>query len=220
MNKKLIAMMIVPLMLLMSGALAYSAFSGQANTSITAKAGTITVSEYAEVVTGYSQNTNLTITGGYGSNTQTATLNSVGVNYSIENLATVPNEGGLQNITYFVNITNLAPGNWVELSFTLRNNGSVGVMFGNPVVNAMGVTFTGSADLNLSNVTGSAGNHGVFVGNGPTSDEPLANVSLQSTPLNYLFATNYAAATGTSAHAQSGYAFAFGPFSSGFGGVL
>ena len=52
MNKKLIALMIVPIMLTLSGAMAYSAFSGTALTKVTATAGDITANEYAELVTG------------------------------------------------------------------------------------------------------------------------------------------------------------------------
>jgi hypothetical protein len=213
MNKKLIALMIVPIMLTLSGAMAYSAFSGTALTKVTATAGDITANEYAELVTGYSHNTNITVTGGFGHNTDTAFLNdSTVISLNGEpNLATVPSTStGAQYIVYYINVSNLAPGNWVKVHMTLTNKGSVGLVFGIPVIEADEVSFSGSG-LNLSNVTGSLGLSDIF-----TTSNPLSGVAGLSGSSGYTFATSDSSVTVGGA-ATSGYAFAFGPTVSDFG---
>ncbi len=213
MNKKMFALLIVPVFLIASGALAYSAFSGVASTNITAKAGDITANEYAELVSGYSSNTVIYVSGGYGSNTDTATLSSSSViSPSGEtNLATVPSgTTGLQDLVYYVNISNLAPGNWVKLHFTLSNKGSVGLEFGTPYIGTVSFSTSG---LNLSNVTGYLDHSDIF-----TSGNPLSGVSGLSGKGNYTFATSDSSvSTGAGTTAQSGYAYAFGPTVSDFG---
>lgn len=207
------ALMMVPIFLLASGALAYSAFSGVATTSVAAAAGDITANEYAELVSGYSKNTNITITGGYGSNTETAFLNdSKVISLNGEpNLGTVPSTStGTQDLVYFINVTNLAPGNWVKLHFTFTNKGSVGLVFGVPTIG--NVVLHGS-NLNLSNVTGSLDTLDFF-----TTNNPLTGVSTLSGASGYTYATNDASTSaGTTSAATSGYAFAFGPSVSDFG---
>ena len=213
MNKKMFALLVVPVFLIASGALAYSAFSGVASTSITAKAGDITANEYAELVGGYSSNTAIYVTGGYGSNTNTAQLvNSAEISPTGEqNLATVPSTStGSQYIVYYLNVSNLAPGNWVKVHFTLTNKGSVGLEFGIPYIGT--VTFSTSG-LNLSNVTGSLDTKDIF-----TSHNPLSGVYGLSGKGNYTFATSDSSvSSGPGTPAQTGYAFAFGPTDSGFG---
>ncbi len=211
MNKKLIALMIVPIMLTLSGAMAYSAFSGTVTTKVVASAGDITANEYAELVTGYSQNTNITVTGGFGQNTNTAFLNdSKVIPFNDEpNLATVPStSSGAQVIVYYINVSNLAPGNWVKVHMTLTNKGSVGLIFGTPVIDK--VTFSGKG-LNLSNVTGSLGHSDIF-----TTGNPLSGVAGLSGSSGYTFATSDSSVT-VGGPASSGYAFAFGPTVSDFG---
>ncbi len=208
MNKKLIALMIVPIMLTLSGAMAYSAFSGTITTKVTATAGTLTVNEYAELVTGYSSNTNIKVTGGFGSNTDTAYLNDSKVNYNNHNLATVPStSSGSQYLIYYLNVSNLAPGNWVEIGLTLGNKGTVGVIFGNPTIGPVKISKSG---LNLSNVTGSLGKGNIFTSN------PLSGVSGLSDSSGYTFYTTDGSVS-TGGPAVPGYAFAFGPFTSDFG---
>ena len=212
MNKKMFALLVVPVFLISSGALAYSAFSGVASTSITAKAGDITANEYAELVSGYSSNTVIYVSGGYGSNTDTATLTSSSVISNGEpNLATVPTtDTGAQEFIYYLNVSNLAPGNWVKVHFTLENKGTVGLVFGVPSIGT--VTFSNSG-LNLSNVTGALDTKDVF-----TSGNPLSGVSGLSGKDNYTFATtDSSVSSGTGTVAQTGYAFAFGPTVSDFG---
>lgn len=213
MNKKLIALMIVPIMLTLSGAMAYSAFSGTATTHVAAQAGEITANEYAELVTGYSRNTNITVTGGFGSQTDTAFLNDSNVIPLNQepNLGTVPSTSyGSQYIVYYLNISNLAPGNWVKVHFTLTNKGSVGLVFGIPTIGT--VSFSGNG-LNLSNVTGSLDTGDIF-----TTGNPLSGVSSLSGKSGYTFATSDASVPyGPSTVATSGYAFAFGPTVSDFG---
>lgn len=207
------ALLVVPVFLIASGALAYSAFSGVAATNIAASAGDITANEYAELVTGYSSNTVIYVSGGYGLNTNTATLtSSTESSPSGEtNLATVPTtDTGAQNFVYYVNVSNLAPGNWVKLHFSLSNKGSVGLIFGKPYIGS--VTFSKSG-LNLSNVTGSLEHKDIF-----TSGNPLSGVSGLSGIGNYTFATSDSSVTsGAGTLTHPGYAFAFGPTVSDFG---
>ena len=208
MNKKMFALLVVPVFLIASGALAYSAFSGVASTGITAKAGDITANELAEITTGYSSNTAIYISGGHGSNTVKSSLMDGKI--AKGELAYVPSSStGSQNIVYYLNVSNLAPGNWVEFTFTLRNNGSVGLEFGDPHLGQVKFSTDG---LNFSNVSGIA-NHGTVF----TSGTPLSGIAGQHANGVYTYATSDSSVSiGTSSDAQSGYAYAIGSLSSGF----
>lgn len=145
MNKKVIAMMIVPIMLTLSGAMAYSAFTGLSTTNVSAGAGTLTYSENLNLVNYFSGNTNLTAQMG---TTSFILSNHAGYDYADQMshylktpdyLGSVgPNSyNGYQQLAT-VNVSNFAPGNWVELNLTIINHGSVGFKVGPVTVSLNG----------------------------------------------------------------------------------
>ena len=103
-------MVMVPVLVVMSGALAFSAFSGTATTNVSATAGYISWDQSLVNNYTYMNNTNVVI-------------NSSSVS-SVHTGSNAPNMTDMS-----VGITNLAPGNWVELNFSIKNTGSVGLMF-------------------------------------------------------------------------------------------
>ncbi|MDS0256796.1 hypothetical protein ApAK_03765 [Thermoplasmatales archaeon AK] len=228
MNKKILALMMVPIILTMSGALAFSAFTGSITTKVSATAGEIQVDQTAEVTGFYTQNTNITLQGGYGAYSNTiylmdGKLYNTNPNAPHDVLATVPNSGYLQSLVYYVNVSNLAPGNWVTLTFSISVGPGVGVIFSDPAVGS--ATLHGT-DLNLSNVTGAAG--GFFTDSGLphelgifTSGSELTGVHLvPGTSYNYTYASNDPnVATGPGTVPTAGYAFAITSVS-GFGGSV
>ncbi len=235
MNKKVIAMILVPIMLTMSGALAFSAFTGSVNTGVSANSGTITANIGSEISGAYVRNTVLTVSGGNDGSaggTTTATIayvnGEVSTTYSTgSGLATVPVTGsGSQYVIYYLNVSNLAPGNWVKIEFTLQNEGSVGVIFHSPVVQTSMITFMknnvavpSSDQLNLSNISnnyaGTSGtNYALF-----NSGDQLYGLSNLTSSYGTLAATNYETAATSP---QDGFAYTLDggtgtQFTSGFG---
>lgn len=215
MNKKFIALMIVPIMLTLSGAMAFSAFNGSITTNINANAGKLTYAIGSEVVDWYSNNTNISVSGGAGTDTSTVFLLSTKATGDTL-LSPVPVSGG-SNVpfTYWINVSNLAPGNWVHIELTLTNNGTVGLIFARPIVGSVSFHPSSSPpDLNLSNVTGDSGltkiTQHVF-----ETGYPLEGIhSLTPSDTTYLAYTNYGASTGSSVSPESGFAYAFGKFTS------
>ncbi|MFG1449895.1 MAG: hypothetical protein AAE983_04565 [Thermoplasmataceae archaeon] len=110
----------VPVLVVMSGALAFSAFTGNITTNVNATAGYIGWSENVTGTYSYMHNTNLT-------NTFT---NVSTPSYSED--STIMNLG----------VSNLAPGNWIVFNITIKNTGSVGLELSTPstMVNSSGVT--------------------------------------------------------------------------------
>ena len=196
MNKKMFALLVVPVFLIASGALAYSAFSGNALTNVSAKAGSLTFDESGELAGFYAHNTNMTLVTGYGSHSVTIPINE-STSTGLE-LGTVPYNGYTSvALVYYVNLTNLAPGNWVNLTLTIANGGTVGFIVGTPSVGTAlfspSSASSSSQGLNLTDLTGHAN---LFSG-------PLSGVH----GTGYLYATNYGAATGSSVPGLTGYAF-------------
>ena len=216
MNRKLFALVMVPVLVVMGGALAFSAFSGNVTTSVTARAGQISVNEFATLYSGYSKYTSVKVTGGFGTNTNTAYLNDSKV-YPVNkeaNLATVPSEStGAQNLVYWVNVSQLSPGDWVQINLVLEDKGPLGIEFADPAISTSGtnaLSITGT-NVNLSNVTGSLGSSNVFTAN------PLSGINGLSGTGDYLAATTDSGLTaGTSSQAETGYAYAFGSLFSNF----
>jgi hypothetical protein len=214
MNKKVIALLIVPVLLTMSGALAFSAFTGSVSTNVSATAGDISLSQTGEFYSGYVSNTNVTVSGGLGSNTGSVVITAADLSTETSNaptLATVPYSGYSLDVIYYVNVTNLAPGNWVAVHMTITNGGTVGFIAETPHIISSDVAFTPSSappDLNLTNLSGATG---LFSGTLFASGSPLSGLSAGT-----LFATNYGATTGGAG--LSGYAFAY--TTSGFGESL
>lgn len=110
MNKKLIALTIVPILIVMSGALAFSSFSGTANTHLTATAATVSFTETAYFNGTNAMNTPLTINDG-------ATVTSGTANYSIETASG-------ESPTLSLNVGNFVPSEWAKFVIGIRNTGS------------------------------------------------------------------------------------------------
>lgn len=109
MNKKLLVMALVPVLVVMSGALAFSAFSGTATTNVSASAGYLAWTQ--------TETSNYT----YQSNTMVGTTFAAGAHVS------TPTTG--PNVTAeSISVSDLAPGNWVEFNLTITNTGTVGLM--------------------------------------------------------------------------------------------
>lgn len=130
-NRKLIAAALVPILLVTSGALAFSAFSGTINTNVTAAAGTMAFNQDVISVVGNDNNTNFSIAG-------------------IPSMAYVPLETGIPvgwagevttgqsvyTLSQTINASGLAPGDWFYLAITVTNNGTVGFKVGTPTASA------------------------------------------------------------------------------------
>lgn len=216
MNKKILSILIVPVLIVMSGALAFSAFQGSVTTSVTSHSGDMNVNEFAEVSGYYSGNTNFTVSGGNNHLSSTVTAYFNGSHYGIvggssddTSLATVPASGGQQYVVYYVNMTNLAPGDYVEMTFTIDNVGPIGIVLSQPYVSD--VSFMGT-DLNLSNVTSDLS---LFASGSPSST-PLGDFLGLSTSDGYLAATNSGGSTGTSTAPEPGFGYGLPHASSGF----
>ncbi len=216
MNKKILSFLIVPVLIVMSGALAFSAFTGTVTTSVASHSGDMNVNEFAEVSSFYSANTNFTVSGGNNMVSGTITAYFNNTNYGIVNgakgsttLATVPESGGQQYVVYYVNITNLAPGDYAIMTFTIENVGPIGVILSQPYVSH--VSFTGS-DLNLSNITETS-----LFASGEPSSSPLGDFTGLTSSDGYLAYTNSHASTGPSTSPEPGYGYALPYASSGFG---
>lgn len=220
MNKKILSILLVPVLIVMSGALAFSAFQGSVTTSVASHSGDMNVNEFAEVSSYYSGNTNFTVSGGNNAVSSTVTAYFNGTHYGIvggssgdTSLATVPASGGQQYVVYYVNITNLAPGNYVVMTFTIENVGPIGIVLSQPYVS--GVSFTGT-DLNLSNVTSDLG----LFASGTPSSTPLGDFYGLTTSDGYLAYTTNTATTGPNTAPEPGYGYGLPYATSGFGSSL
>ena len=130
-------MMIVPIMLTLSGAMAYSAFTGSITNDLWAGAGILTYSENIGLVNYFSQNTNMTAQMGTNSYILSDHAGFNPSNGAFNYLETPLKLGSVGPLTYTnyhqlatLNVSNLAPGNWVEANLTIVNQGSVGFIVG------------------------------------------------------------------------------------------
>ena len=101
-------MVMVPVLVVMSGALAFSAFSGTATTNVSATAGYLSWEQ--TISSNYTYHNNTKVTSSYPS-------------MGVSTHKTGPNATDME-----ISVNNLAPGNWVEFNVTITNTGSVGLM--------------------------------------------------------------------------------------------
>lgn len=152
MNKKLLVLALVPVLVVMSGALAFSAFSGSITTNVNASAGYLSWNQTETSNYTYMHNTDVTTNFSAGSVVKTSTS---GQNATVQ----------------YVGVSNLAPGNWVELNFTVENTGSVGLML-------TSVSATGSGGYTNTSVSSSDFTYGAALNVSSESDVAfLYNVS-------------------------------------------
>ena len=129
-NKKLAVLLVVPILIAMGGTFAFSAFSGGSSTAINSTAGHLTWENNLTLVRTNANNTPITIQGPSGQIYEigqgmqyhhNSGHYTIGLGNQFYTTATSGRE-------YVVNVTNMAPGEYVELMATITNNGTVGFM--------------------------------------------------------------------------------------------
>lgn len=124
-------MVMVPVLVVMSGALAFSAFTGNITTNVNATAGYI----------GWSEN----VTGTY------VHMDNTMVKTTYTNVSTP--SFSEDSTTMSLGVSNLAPGNWVVFNITVTNTGSVGLELSKAMVSSttsssgLSSTSTGSSSF-------------------------------------------------------------------------
>lgn len=108
MDRKILVMVMVPVLVVMSGALAFSAFTGTATTNVSASAGYLSWEQ--------------TVTSTYTYEHNTAVTNNSMSAQSVSTPMSGPNV-----TTMSLTASNLAPGNWIVFNITVMNTGSVGL---------------------------------------------------------------------------------------------
>lgn len=124
MNKKLLVLAIVPVLVVMSGALAFSAFSGSITTNVNASAGYLSWEQSITSTYTYEHNT-------------AVTNNSANVP-SVSTPKTGPNMTSMD-----LTVSNLAPGNWIVFNITVTNTGSVGLELSGSTIATQELNATG-----------------------------------------------------------------------------
>ena len=128
-------MVMVPVLVVMSGALAFSAFSGTATTNVSATAGYLSWEQ------------SITSTYTYEHNTAVAN-NSASVPH-VSTPKTGPNDTDMM-----LTVSNLAPGNWIVFNITVMNTGSVGLELSGATITTMELNATG-VNTNLNGLVNS-----------------------------------------------------------------
>ncbi len=130
MNKKLAVLLVVPILIAMGGTFAFSAFSGSSSVAINSTAGHLTWENNLTLVGTNANNTPLTVEGPNGHIFEIGAaepyhdnsgMYKLGLGNQFYTTATSGRE-------YTVNVTNFAPGEYVEFVATITNNGTVGFM--------------------------------------------------------------------------------------------
>ncbi|HLH86199.1 MAG TPA: hypothetical protein VKU79_04980 [Thermoplasmataceae archaeon] len=109
----------VPVLVVMSGALAFSAFSGSITTNVNASAGYISFNQQAWLYNYSASNTVMTVDNMPLAIPSPASFTPMSLGW-----AGLDNSGNVTEQT--VNVGNMAPGNFVTFEFEVTNNGSVG----------------------------------------------------------------------------------------------
>ena len=121
MNKKILALAMVPLLIGLSGAVAFSQFTGSDNKVINATAGTLQFTESAEITSVAIDPSSMLYVAGpsyvYG-----AGYTPFG---GAMDLGSMVSSSGSNTMTYTINAGRLTPGDWFSVQFTLANTGSV-----------------------------------------------------------------------------------------------
>ncbi|MCL4453562.1 hypothetical protein [Ferroplasma sp.] len=130
MNKKILVLMVVPILVAMGGTFAFSAFSGNSSVDVNGTAGHIGWQNTIYLVGTNANNTVITVEGANGVNNMvgqsTDNYNASG-NYSI-NLGTDAYTAALSGGEYTLNVSNLAPNEYVVLKSVVKNTGTVGII--------------------------------------------------------------------------------------------
>ncbi|WMT52071.1 MAG: hypothetical protein RE471_04135 [Ferroplasma sp.] len=130
MNKKILVLMVVPILVAMGGTFAFSAFSGSSSVDVNGTAGHIGWQNTIYLVGTNASNTVITVEGANGVKNmvgQTSENYNASGNYSI-NLGTDTYNAALSGGEYTLNISNLAPNEYVILKSVVKNTGTVGII--------------------------------------------------------------------------------------------
>ncbi len=124
MNKKMLVMVMVPVLVVMSGALAFSAFTGGASTTVTSTAGNI---DFSQNFTGYYL---------YGS------AHPIDPAYGTPTVTTTEIQ---------LSADNFSPGSWIEFNLSLNYTGTVPIMLSETTsVSGSGLPGGGFATYNVA----------------------------------------------------------------------
>ena len=170
MNKKILALAMVPLLIGLSGAMAFSQFTGTDAKQITATAGTFSMTEGAAVSSFYaSSGSMMTVTGPVENSHSSVTW---GPTSTKDTLGTSTLAVGESSMTYDITVSNLAPGEWVNITFLLTNTGSLSItMSPSMLTSAQSTGVDGAA---LGAITNDSASLMSFVNNVPLSGEGWA----------------------------------------------
>ncbi len=116
MNKKLFAMMMVPVVVVMGGTFAFSAWSGSANAFFNSQAATVGYTETLSFVHTNASVNPITISNGHSSTTVTSST----AGYTVD----TQSGGAASTLNVYANGTGLVPGDFVEFQVTILNTGS------------------------------------------------------------------------------------------------
>ncbi len=141
MNKKLFAMMMVPVVVVMGGTFAFSAWSGQANAYFHESAATVSYTETLSFVATNASSYNPLALGFNGGQT----LNDVTAATPGKNLVTV-NGIAASTLNVYGNVSGMLPGYWLEFQITVTNTGTATLNTSmldstSPVANGAGQVF-------------------------------------------------------------------------------
>ena len=140
MNKKLFAMMMVPVVVVMGGTFAFSAWQGSANAYFGQTAATVAYTESLNFFHTNASANPLTISTGPGNS---ALVTSATQAYQVSS----ESGGATSNLKVYVNITGFVPGDWIQFNVNISNQGSATlntseVGFSTAVVNGNGQIVT------------------------------------------------------------------------------
>ncbi|KPV47351.1 hypothetical protein SE19_01465, partial [Acidiplasma aeolicum] len=130
MNKKLAVLLVVPILIALGGTFAFSAFSGNSTVTINNTAGHLTWENEMTLIGTNANNTPITVEGPNGHIYEIGTgeaYHNANDSYKLvlgNQFYTTATSGK----EFTVNVTNLAPGEYVELQAVITNNGTVGFM--------------------------------------------------------------------------------------------
>lgn len=147
MNKKLFALMMVPVVVVMGGTFAFSAWSGSANAFFGQSAATV---GYTETLTFDHTNAQMTpLKISYNGDSVANDITSSTGTYTL----TTQTGNAASTINVFANVSNLLPGDYAQFTVKITNKGTAvlnasTIEWNTVAYNANGVQFTNSASIN------------------------------------------------------------------------
>ncbi len=128
MNKKLAVLLVVPILIAMGGTFAFSAFSGSSSVTVNGTAGNLAWNETGMMVYTNANNTPLTLLGPNGVPIEIGSAEPYAAYTPNLSLGYINMNTSNSGKEYKISVTNLVPGEYVELNISVINTGSVGFM--------------------------------------------------------------------------------------------